>query len=469
MKRIVSLLVVALAFFAVACDALSTRPGSFVVVFQWETGHEPDTTAKDYYLWAYYQEWKGGDGKTFPADIETNAKSLNEAGPVKLASGATLDFSELTYGDNRFVRAAIWDNEQRTGDPLYIGISELFSFKATDHDKVVAVNMKLQANAGVDETGEGGSFAIEVRHNGVVATRVAESTVTLRFTVKNADTVVIANDLTFEKGLATLKLADLTQIDETTYEYGPWDITTGWEGLGDTTYAVFGKSRNTLGYESAPQRADVYLDTTAPTPSVTPFPEVAKLGDTIEVRFSFDEEVPAENLELNWRWLEFTLVENKADKSYTFSHTVTADDPESVADFHLRATDTVGNATDHLPIGSLEIDRTPPWVEGALIDTTDDKEALKSGDVLTVSFTASEELSADPLLKIDDRTFTLDTKSENDLTYTYTYTVVDNDISGIKTITASLRDPAGNDATVGLGFATFDLTAPTQSHGRVVP
>lgn len=461
MKRIVSLIVVAVAFLVVACDALSTRPGSFVVVFQWETGHEPDTTAKDYYLWAYYQEWKGGEGKEFPADIETSAKSLNEAGPVKLASGATLDFSELTYGDNRFVRAAIWDNEERTGDPLYIGISELFSFKSTDRNKVVAVNMKLQANAGVDETGEGGSFAITVWHNGAPADRVPVGTVTLRFTVKNADTVVIANDLTFEKGLATLKLTDLTQIDETTYEYGPWNITTGWEGLGDTTYSVFGKSRNTLGYESAPKRADVYLDTTAPVPSVTPFPTVAKLGDTIEVRFSFDEEVPPEGLELNWRWLAFDLVENKANKSYTFSHTVTADDPESTADFTLRATDLVGNATDHLPLGSVTVDRTAPWVEGAVIGTTDDKEALKSGDVLTVSFTASEELSADPLLKIDDRTLTLDTKDDEERTYTYSYTVADNDISGFKTITASLRDPAGNDATVGLGFAIFDLTAPT--------
>ena len=461
MKRIVSLIVVAVAFLIVACDALSTQPGSFVVVFQWETGHEPDTEAKDYYLWAYYQEWKGGEGKEFPADIEANAKSLNETGPVKLASGATLDFSELTYGDNRFVRAAIWDNEQRTGDPLYIGISELFDFKATDRNKVVAVNMKLQANAGIDETGEGGSFAIEIRQDGAPVERVPVTTVTLRFTIKNADTVVIANDLTFEKGLATLKLADLIQIDETTYEYGPWDITTGWEGLGDTTYSVFGKSRNTLGYESDPKKAEVFLDTTAPVPSITPFPAVAKLGDTVEVRFSFDEEVLPEALELNWRWLEFTLIENKANKSYTFSHTVTVDDPESTADFTLRATDLVGNATDHLPLGAVTIDRTAPWVEGAVIDATDDKEALKSGDVLTVSFTASEELSADPLLKIDDRTLTLDTKDEEERTYTYSYTVADNDISGFKTITASLRDPAGNDATVGLGFAIFDLTAPT--------
>lgn len=461
MKRIVSLIVVAMAFLVVACDALSTRPGSFVVVFQWETGHEPDTEAKDYYLWAYYQEWKGGEGKEFPADIEANAKSLNETGPVKLASGATLDFSELTYGDDRFVRAAIWDNEERTGDPLYIGISELFDFKATDRNKVVAVNMKLQANAGIDETGEGGSFAIEIRQDGAPVERVPVTTVTLRFTIKNADTVVIANDLTFEKGLATLKLADLTQIDETTYEYGPWDITTGWEGLGDTTYSVFGKSRNTLGYESDPKKAEVFLDTTAPVPSITPFPAVAKLGDTVEVRFSFDEEVLPEALELNWRWLEFTLIENKENKSYTFSHTVTVDDPESTADFTLRATDLVGNATDHLPLGAVTIDRTAPWVEGAVIDATDDKEALKSGDVLTVSFTASEELSADPLLKIDDRTLTLDTKDDEERTYTYSYTVADNDISGFKTITASLRDPAGNDATVGLGFAIFDLTAPT--------
>ncbi len=449
-----------------ACDSLSTDPGSFVVVFQWEAGHEPDTAAKDYYIWAYYQEWKGGEGKEFPADIETNAKSLDEAGPVQLGSGESLNFTKLTYGSNRFVRAAVWDNAERTGDPLYIGISELFNFSADDRNKPVAVNMKLQANAGVDETGEAGSFAIEVRYDGVPADRVPAGTVTLRFTVKNADTVIIANDLNFEKGPATLKLTELAQIDDTTYEYGPWDITTGWEGLGDTTYSVFGKSRNTLGYESDPQRADVYLDTTAPLPNITPFPEVAKLGDTITVRFSFDEAVLPDALVLDWGGLAFVLADNKGDRSYTYTYTVDASDDELARTFTLTATDRVGNTTAAVTLGTVTIDRTPPSLDDIVVDTGG-KEALRVGDILTVSFTASEELPADPLVKIDDRPLTLG--ANEGFAYTYTYTVTGEDITGIKTITAGLRDMAGNDATVGLGTAVFDLVAPQLVNPIVTP
>ncbi len=457
-KLVLAAVVFVCLILATACDSFSTEPGSFVVLFQWETGHEPDTAAKEYYIWAYYQEWKGGEGKTFPADIESNAKSLDEAGPVKLGSGDDLNFTKLTYGDNRFVRAAIWDNEERSGDPLYVGVSELFNFSASDRNKAVAVNMKLQANAGVDENGTGGSFAIEVRQGAVVATRVGQPTVTLRLTVKNADTVIIANDLNFEKGIIEKKLTELTKIDETTYELADWDVTEGWTDLGDALYSVFGKSKNTLGYESAPKRADVYLDTTAPVPNVTPFPTVAKLSDTIEVRFSFDEEVDPAALEIAWGGLAFTLADNKANKSYTYTYTVTDTDDEKEYTFSLTASDGVGNATEAFELGKVTIDRTLPSISGITVAGTDGKETLRSGDVLTVSFTASEELSADPVVKIDDKTLTLDTK--DGLDYTYTYTVTGGDITGIKTITASLRDLAKNDATVSIGQTIFDNILP---------
>ncbi|HOW51039.1 MAG TPA: hypothetical protein PLV42_03220 [bacterium] len=450
-------------FAVTACDTFSTEPGSFVVLFQWETGHEPDTAAKDYYMWAYYQEWKGGEGKTFPADIESNAKSLDEAGPVKLGSGESLNFTKLTYGDNRFVRAAIWDNADRTGDPLYVGVSELFDFSASDRNKTVAVNMKLQANAGVDETGQAGSFAIEVRYDGVAVDRVPSATVTLRLTVKNADTVIIANDLNFEKGVIEKKLTELTKIDETTYELAAWDITEGWTDLGDALYSVFGKSRNQLGYESVPKRAEVYLDTTAPFLTVKTDALAYNASGMVTITVSSNETLKESPLigiydadEALVKDISADVEELQAGTSYRYQIPVigTLDD----GDYHIvaSAADLIDNATADIASDPFAVDSLAPELDGDPVITPG---RIAAEQNYTVTFTAKEDMSGG-LVAVQRKEETL-TCTNTGLDYTCTGTSSAGEGDSIDPATITLTDAAGNIGSFNAGTLYIDRTSPT--------
>jgi hypothetical protein len=325
MKKFIGIIFPAVLFltlFLTSCD--NQKAGTFAVKFSWakdDAGKEvkPDVSTGEFFVTVRIYEWK--EGVTFPGDIAANGKQLIQSDPAQMkATGTSIDFGDLSYGNRRFVVAEIRKGEELTGGILFTGMSQLFDFEAGKHTEV-NVEMSMTGLPGYDENGEN-TFKIWIFHNDSAAQRVPESRVALRFTVINANSVIIANDLNFEKGTAEIALTDLKKIDETTYEYSPWDFTTGWEEIGDGTYTVFGKLKNNIGQIGEPKRADVFLDTTAPVPNITPFKEVAKLGDIIEVRFSFDEAVDPESLVPDWQGLAFELAENKSDKSFAYIYTV---------------------------------------------------------------------------------------------------------------------------------------------------
>ena len=318
-KLVLAVLLIFTALFLTSCD--NQKAGTFAVKFSWAKDGEgkevkPDVSTGDFFVTVRIYEWK--EGVTFPGDIAANGKQLIQSDPAQMKTkGTSIDFGDLSYGNRRFVVAEIRKGEELTGGVLFTGMSQLFDFKAGKHTEV-NVEMSMTGLPGYDENGEN-TFKIRVFYNESPAERVPQSRVALRFTIRNANSVIIANDLNFEKGTAEIALADLKKIDDTTYEYSPWNFTTGWEEIGDGSYTVFGKLKNNIGQISEPRRADVFLDTTTPVPNITPFKEVAKLGDIIEVRFSFDEQIDSETLVLDWNGLAFELAENKSDKSFTYT------------------------------------------------------------------------------------------------------------------------------------------------------
>jgi hypothetical protein len=276
MKRVLSLL---LLVFLVSCD---NSPGSFNIVFKWKEGHKPDLTTKSYYAFATYEEWTG-EKSSFPEEIDSNSKSLDQAGPVKLGSSDTLEFKNLSYGTNRFIRVLIWDNSKKTGTPLFAGISELFDFSESDRKKNVSILVEITAAPGVDTDGDE-SFTVSVVKDGEPADRVNDVKVSLLITAENAQKVIIGNDPGFNKAQNEFLLEDLKKVGENLYEVETWDIAEGFDEVVDGTYTVFAKSRNSMGYESKTKSDEVILDTTGPvimSTLVKRTPDFAPARDTV--------------------------------------------------------------------------------------------------------------------------------------------------------------------------------------------
>jgi hypothetical protein len=434
----------------ISCD--NQKAGTFAVKFSWASDGEgkeikPDVSTGEFFVTVRIYEWK--EGITFPGDIAANGKQLIQSDSAQMkATGTSIDFGDLSYGSRRFVVAEIRKGEELTNSVLFTGMSQLFELKAGKHTEV-NVEMSLTGLPGYDENGNN-TFKIWVFHKDSPADRVPESRVALRFTVINANSVIIANDLNFEKGTAEIALTDLKKIDETTYEYSPWDFTTGWEEIGDGTYTVFGKLKNNIGQIGEPKRADVFLDTTPPVPNITPFKEVAKLGDRIEVRVLFDEAVDPESLIPGWQGLPFVLEENKEDKSFVYTYTVQEEDNEIEYQFSLTAADVVGNKTDVVDLGKVRIDTTPPDLNYIAMFKNGTEHGLSSnlylkhGDILRFELELNEEITEIPQLLLGPHKIICE-EGEKELSFDCSLTI-DKDVTYdvVADISLSFNDIAGN-------------------------
>lgn len=449
-KLVLAVLLIFTALFLTSCD--NQKAGTFAVKFSWAKDGEgkevkPDVSTGEFFVTVRIYEWK--EGVTFPGDIAANGKQLIQSDPAQMKTkGTSIDFGDLSYGNRRFVVAEIRKGEELTGGVLFTGMSQLFDFKAGKHTEV-NVEMSMTGLPGYDENGEN-TFKIRVFYNESPAERVPQSRVALRFTIRNANSVIIANDLNFEKGTAEIALSDLKKIDDTTYEYSPWNFTTGWEEIGDGSYTVFGKLKNNIGQISEPRRADVFLDTTTPVPNITPFKEVAKLGDIIEVRFSFDEQIDSETLVLDWNGLAFELAENKSDKSFTYTYTVRKEDSEIEYLFTLIATDLAGNKTDIIDLGKVRIDKTAPDLSYIAMFKNENEHGLSSnlylkhGDILRFELEVNEEISDIPQMKLGIYDIPCE-EGKKELSFDCSLTI-DKDVTYdvVADIALSFNDIAGN-------------------------
>ncbi|HRZ80612.1 MAG TPA: hypothetical protein P5044_11440, partial [bacterium] len=90
------------------------------------------------------------------------------------------------------------------------------------------------------------------------------------------------------------------------------------------------------------------------------------------------------------------------------------------------------------------------------------------GDLITVTFKVSEELEIDPEVTIDGKKFTRNGTSADP--YSFTYTVSDGDIEGVKKILVALSDLARNKNVVEIGQSvTLDLSSPEVINPTVTP
>jgi len=117
------------------------------------------------------------------------------------------------------------------------------------------------------------------------------------------------------------------------------------------------------------------------------------------------------------------------------------------------AADCAGNTTLSSE-RTFKIDKTG----GIITGITASPDPAKDGDTVSISFT-NDDISGTPVVSVEGKATTpVDTTNP---TYTYTYAVSrSNDSEGLKTISVSAQDAAGNSIT-GEGTVTFDFTPPT--------
>ncbi|EMR02769.1 HYR domain-containing protein [Cesiribacter andamanensis] len=128
--------------------------------------------------------------------------------------------------------------------------------------------------------------------------------------------------------------------------------------------------------------------------------------------------------------------------------------------------DAAGNTSGGFTGGqTYTIDQTAPTLSPVTIVSTNANPALvKVGDVITLSFTASEVLGGTPLATIAGQAATVTPGSG--ISYTATYTMTSSDAEGVIGFSINVRDVAGNagaevTSTTNSSSVTFDKTAPT--------
>ncbi len=136
---------------------------------------------------------------------------------------------------------------------------------------------------------------------------------------------------------------------------------------------------------------------------------------------------------------------------FTYTYTVQGTEPEGAAAVEINGVDLAGNAGSNT--GVVTLDFTAPSFSAitALPDPAG------TGTTLSITFTASETLQANPTVTVDGSLANFDNVIGS--TYTFTFVVQGTEPQGLVTIDVSGADLAGN-IGANQGSVTLELTAP---------
>ncbi|MFO7736465.1 MAG: kelch repeat-containing protein [bacterium] len=221
----------------------------------------------------------------------------------------------------------------------------------------------------------------------------------------------------------------------------------------------------------------INYDVTPPellNPVIIPDGTANRYNNTVQVRFSFTEQVKdgedfiftAKNsggTDIDG----FTCTTNNnqsfvCEKAFNIN-----DETEDEYFFHVYAEDLVGNPVkDGAPsveVGSLKVDRKNPEAESLTVVTDPASNPLRVNsqtETVTVTFTANEALSDDPVVTLGN--LSLDAPhSSTGLNYSYIFDDLAGLTDGDRTVTVTLVDAAGNQNTaVHTETILVDRTAP---------
>ncbi|MFB9865004.1 Ig-like domain-containing protein [Rufibacter immobilis] len=191
----------------------------------------------------------------------------------------------------------------------------------------------------------------------------------------------------------------------------------------------------------------------------------AKVGDAVTVHFTANEAIKTPSVTIAGNP---AVVSSTGGNSYSAAYTMTGNEPEGVIAFSIRFSDETGNVGTVVSatVGNssqVVFDKTTPTLTSVTIASSNaDAAKAKVGDVVTVSFTASEVIKT-PTVMLAGKTAMVTAGSGN--SYTATYTMAANDAEGPVAFNISFSDVTGNQATAVTATTNgssvvFDRTAP---------
>lgn len=158
---------------------------------------------------------------------------------------------------------------------------------------------------------------------------------------------------------------------------------------------------------------------------------------------------------------------------WTATYTMVSGDASGVIPFTINGTDLSGNAIAQVTTttnqSSVTYDKTAPvFTSTSVVSDNTNTEIAKSGDTITVVFTSSETLTANPTVSFGGKAMTFGSK--NVLSYTYTRTLDGSETEGTAHILVTGTDLAGNTTTTSdITTFTTDFTAPVFTGTDMTP
>ena len=256
-----------------------------------------------------------------------------------------------------------------------------------------------------------------------------------------------------------------------------WEISytmNGEESDGSASYAftMADATGNTTDITSA--GSAVTIDNTKPTLTLVSLASnnadasYAKQGDVITLTITSDEDLIAlPTVFIAGRSATVAAVGGSAT-DYTASITTNSTDTQGNVAVSIAFSDLAGNAGDAVTAttnsSSVTYDRAVPTLSAVTVTSNNDNSAYaKEGDIVTLSFTSSENLQSDPTVTIDGNAATV---SGSNTTWTAAYTMQSGDTEGDVNFTIDFLDLASNSGSRVTTLTSgdkivYDETVPT--------
>ena len=201
---------------------------------------------------------------------------------------------------------------------------------------------------------------------------------------------------------------------------------------------------------------------------------LAKADDIITLTFTASETIQEPVVTFQSGGVDVTnniTYENTSENTWTAKYTAHASDTDGNVTFSIEFVDEVGNAGTPVTSGSgaVTFDNTNSTLSsvGIVSSNSEDNQLAKAGDIITLTFTASETIQ-EPVVTFKSggvdvtNNITYENTSEN--TWTAKYTAHTSDTGGNVTYSIEFADEVGNagtPVTSGSGTVTFDNINPT--------